>query len=111
MNAKTFLTISALAAALQFTPALHAQGADDGDNGRRGRHTRMLQNLSGDERAKLRSAHRAAMADPAVQAAKDRQRQAAQDFRQLKRARMLQADPTLQPILDKMPERGGRRGR
>ena len=111
MNAKTFLTISALAAALQFAPATFAQGQDDQDNGRRGRHARMLENLSGDERVKLRSAHRAAMADPAVQAAKDRQLQAASDFRELKRTRMLQADPTIQPILDKIPARGGRRGR
>ena len=45
------------------------------------------------------------MADPAVQAAKERQRAAAREFRELKRARMLQADPTIQPILDKMPPR------
>jgi hypothetical protein len=50
------------------------------------------------------------MADPAVQAAKDRQRAAAREFRELKHARMLQADPTIQPILEKMRARG-RRGR
>ena len=48
------------------------------------------------------------MADPAVQAAKDRRRQAAKDFRELKRAAMLRADPTIQPILDKIPARGQR---
>jgi tripartite-type tricarboxylate transporter receptor subunit TctC len=68
----------------------------------------MLANLSPDERAKLRAAHQQAMADPAVQAARDRQRQAAREFRELKRQRMLQADPTIQPILDKMPARGPR---
>jgi hypothetical protein len=111
MKTKTFLIVTTLAAALQFTPATFAQDADAQEYGKRGRHARMLANLSTDERAKLRAAHHAAMADPAVQAAKDRQRAAAREFRELKRSRMLQADPTIQPILDKMPSGGGRRGR
>lgn len=110
MTTKTLLTIFAAVAALQFAPAVSAQEADAGDHPRRGRHAKMLANLSPDERAKLRAAHRQAMADPAVQAAKDRQIQAAREFRELKRSRMLQADPTLQTVLDKMPPRG-RRGR
>ncbi len=110
MKTKTFLTILAATAALQFAPLAFAQEADADDYPRRGRYAKMLANLSPDERAKLRAAHRQAMADPAVQAAKDRQRQAAQEFRDLKRSRMLQADPTIQPILDKVPaRRGGRR--
>jgi hypothetical protein len=40
---------------------------------------------------------------------KTAQRAAAQEFRQLKRQRMLQADPTIQPILEKMPARRGGR--
>lgn len=112
MKMKSFLTILAAAAALQFASTASAQEADAGDHPRRGRYTKMLASLSPDERAKLRAAHRAAMADPAVRAAKDRQIQAAREFRDLKRSRMLQADPTLQPILDKLPQRGGgRRGR
>ena len=106
MKAKTFLSIAALVTGLQFAPASLAQTRDEEGNGRRGRHMRMLANLSADERAKLRVAHHQAMADPAVQAAKDRQRQATREFRELKRARMLQADPTIQPILEKMPARG-----
>ena len=109
MKTKTFLVVCSLAAALQFAPAGFAQGPDDQDSGKRGRHARMA-NLSPEERAQFRAAHRQAMADPAVQAAKERQIQAAKDFRELKRARMLQADPSLQPVLDKMPARG-RRGR
>lgn len=111
MKTKSLLTIFATVAALQFAPITSAQDVDDvADHPRRGRHAKMLANLSPDERAKFRAAHRQAMADPAVQAAKDRQIAAAREFRELKRARMLQADPTIQPILDKMPPRG-RRGR
>lgn len=109
MTTKTLLTIFAAVAALQFAPTAPAQEADAGDRQRRGRHAKMLANLSPEERAKLRAAHRQAMADPAVQAAKDRQIQAAREFRNVKRSRMLQADPTLQPVLDKLPVRGGRR--
>ena len=108
MKMKTFVIVAALASTLQFAPATFAQGPDEDGYGRRGRHARMLAGLSTDDRAKLRAAHQQAMADPAVQAAKDRQRAAAQEFRQLKRARMLQADPTIQPILEKIPARGGR---
>ncbi|HSH37581.1 MAG TPA: hypothetical protein VK993_02245 [Chthoniobacterales bacterium] len=110
MKTKSLLTIFAALAALQLAPLASAQDGDPADHPRRARYTRMLANLSPDERAKLRAAHRQAMADPAVQAAKDRQIAAARQFRELKRSRMLQADPTLQPILDKMPARG-RRGR
>jgi hypothetical protein len=111
MKTKKVLIVSIIAAALQFTPATFAEDADAQDFGKRGRHARFLSELSADERAKLRAAHHAAMADPAVQAAKERQRASAREFRELKRARMLQADPSVQPILDKMPARGGRRGR
>ncbi len=110
MKMKSLLTILAAAAALQFAPVALAQEADASDHPRRGRHAKMLANLSPNDRAKLRAAHRQAMADPAVQAAKDRQIAATREFRDLKRARMLQADPSIQPILDKMPVRGRRGG-
>jgi hypothetical protein len=110
MQTKTFLIVSTIAAALQCAPTTFAQDSDAQEFGKRGRHARFLADLSVEERAKLRTAHHAAMADPAVQAAKDRQRAAAREFRELKHARMLQADPTIQPILEKMRARG-RRGR
>ena len=109
MKAKTLLLVTAFVAASHIAPIAYAQSLDAQDYGRRGRHARFLANLSADERAKLRAAHHAAMADPGVQAAKDRQRQAAREFRDLKRQRMLQADPTIQPILDKLPQRGRER--
>lgn len=109
MKIKTALLVSAAALALQFTPVSYAQSPDAQGHegrGRHGRHARLLANLSPEERMKLRAAHQKAMADPALQAAKDRKRQAAREFRDLRRAKMLQADPSIQSILDKMPARG-----
>jgi hypothetical protein len=111
MKTKPLLLMLAAAAALQFAPVALAEDSDAADYPRRGRYAKMLADLSPEERAKLRAARRQAMADPAVQAAKDRKIQAAREFRELKRARMLQADPTIQPILDKLPARGRGRGR
>ena len=109
MKTKTFFIVTAVAAALQFAPAVSAQPPDAGQGrGRHGRHAQMLANLSTDERAKLRAAHQKAIADPAFQAAKDRRRQAMKDFRDARRAALLRADPTIQPILDKIPNRANR---
>ena len=108
MKTRTLLTIAAMAASLQFAPTIFAQGPDGAGHGRRWHRQQMLANLSPDERARLRTAHQKAMADPAVQAAKDRLRQAARDFREVKRQTMLRADPTIQPILEKLPNRGAR---
>ena len=108
MKTKSFLTVTAIAAMLQCAPVSLAEPLDEPGYGRGGRRAQMLANLTPEERAKLRTAHHKAMADPAVQAAKDRLRQAARDFRELKRQTMLRADPTIQPILDKLPQRGPR---
>ncbi|MGZ4983030.1 MAG: hypothetical protein ACXV9Q_02950 [Chthoniobacterales bacterium] len=108
MKTKMFLTIFAAAAALQFAPPASAQSPDDQGGWRRGRRAHFLASLSVDERAKLQAARQKALTDPAVQAAKDRARQAVKEFRDLRRAAMLRADPSIQPILDKMPQRGQR---
>ena len=111
MKLKTLLIISAAAVTLQFAATGFAQSPDAqgyGRHGRHGRHARFLANLSVEERAKLRAAHEKAMADPAVQAAKDRARQARRELRDLRRAAMLRADPSIQPILDKIPARPSR---
>ena len=50
------------------------------------------------------------MQDPSVQAAHDKMRAAHEEFRDAMRAAMLKADPSIQPILDKIPaprRRGG----
>ena len=104
MKAKLiFLLIPTFAGALQFAPTLFAQPPSDRpfrpfQNERRARWA----NLSEEDRAKLRAAHQKAMADPAVQAARDRLRQARREFRELMRPAMLKADPSIQPILDKL---------
>jgi hypothetical protein len=112
MKAKlTFLLVWALAGTLHFAPNIFAQQPQD-------RPFRQFQNerraarwakLNEEERAKLRAAHQKAMADPAVQAARDRLRQARREFREIMRPAMLKADPSIQPILDKLrAERQGR---
>lgn len=111
MNAKfSFLLVSTVTAALQFAPTVGAQPPGD-------RPPRQFQmerrarwaNLTEDERARLKAAHQKAMADPAVQAAREKLRQARREFREIMRPALLKADPSLQPILDKMrPERPGR---
>jgi len=47
------------------------------------------------------------MQDQVIQNEHDKLRQAHKEFRNAMRAAMLKADPTIQPILDKMP-RGNR---
>jgi hypothetical protein len=108
MKAKlTFLLLPILAAGLQLAPTASAQGPQDRPGRqfaqeRRGRWA----SLTEDERSKLKAAHQKAMADPAVQAAHDRLKQARRDFRDVMRPAMLKADPSVQPILEKM--RAGR---
>ena len=111
MKAKlTFLLVPALAGALQFAPSAFAQQPQDKpfrpfQNERRARWA----NLREEDRTRLRAAHQKAMADPAVQAARDRLRQARREFREIMRPAMLKADPSIQPILDKLrAERQGR---
>jgi hypothetical protein len=106
---KSLITMSILAMAIQFAPAIRAQN-DDEEQGKRGRRwEQRLANLSAVERQKLQAARRKAMQDPSVQAAHDKMRQAHKEFRDAMRAAMLKADPSIQPILNKMPA-GNRRG-
>jgi hypothetical protein len=66
-------------------------------------------NLTEEERSRLKAAHQKAMNDPAVRAARDRLKQARREFRDLLRPALLKADPSIQPILEKMrPERPDR---
>lgn len=102
----TFLLVPALASVAQFAPNLCAQSPSDRpdrpfrqfQNERRAR----FQNLTEDERARLRAAHQKAMQDPALQAARDKLRQARREFREMLRPALLKADPSIQPILDKL---------
>ena len=112
----TFLLVLALACASQFAPNLFAQPPDRPDRPFRQfqneRRARLLANLTEDERARLRAAHQKAMMDPIVQAAREKLRQARREFREIMRPALLKADPSIQPILDKVraerPEKADR---
>src|SRR5260370_1075942 len=58
--------------------------------------------LSTEEQAKLRSAHDTAMRDPALAATRQRYEQARKEFRDKLRDALLKADPSVQPILEKV---------
>jgi hypothetical protein len=107
MKAKLiYLLVPALVCVSQFAPALLAQPPDRPDKPARQfqseRRARLLANLTEDERARLRAAHEKAMADPAVQAAREKLKQARREFREVLRPALLKADPSVQAILDKL---------
>jgi hypothetical protein len=101
MRIKALITMSILAVALQVTPIVFSQDEDQ-PMGRR-RWGQRLANLSPEERQKLQAARQKAMEDPAVQAARDKMRQAHKEFRDAMNAALLTADPSIQPILNKIP--------
>ncbi len=111
MKAKlTFLLVPALTAALQFAPTVLAQSPTD-KPARQFQMERRARwaNLTEEERSRLKAAHQKAMSDPAVHAARERLRQARREFRDVLRPALLKADPSIQPILDKMrPDRSDR---
>ncbi len=108
--------LAPLAGAQQQPPAADAtaqapyrhHGFGRGD--RRARREQRLAMLTPDERAKLKAAHRAAMQDPAVQAAKAQRDENRRAFRQTMRAALLKADPSLGPTLDKLRAARGHGG-
>lgn len=111
MKAKLiFLLVPTLTAMLPLAPALRAQTPTDKPARQfHLEHRARWANLSEEERSKLKAAHQKAMADPAVWAARDRLRQARREFREVLRPALLKADPSIQPILEKMrAERPGR---
>jgi Spy/CpxP family protein refolding chaperone len=103
MKTKILVAWMAVTAAVQLGPVLYGQ--ESGPHGQARRHrTERLANLPPEERQKLKAAHEKAMQDPGLKAAQDKLRQARKEFRDSMRAAMLKADPTIQPILDKMPK-------
>ena len=106
MKIRSMITVSLLVGALQFSPVLFGQDSDQDATGRGGRWQQRLANLSPEEREKLQAARQKAMQDPAVQAAHDKMRQARQEFIASMRAAMLKADPSIQPVLNKIPKAG-----
>jgi len=104
MKMKSLMTMSILAAALQTTPISFGQDANEPGKGGPRHQEERFANLSADEREKLKAARQKAMQDPVVQAAQEKRRQADKEFHDALHASMLKADPSIQPILDKMPK-------
>lgn len=92
-----FLAATAAAATLQLAPVAQAQ-----EHARRMLPGARWQMLSEAERAKLRAAHQQALQDAQVRAARERLIQARREFRDVMRPAMLRADPSVQPILEKL---------
>ena len=114
MKIKSLLLISAVALTLQFgLVSAFAQGNDYEGRGKNNRWEERFENLSAQDRQRVDAAHQKAMADPSVQAAHEKMRQAQKEYREAIRAAMLKADPSIQSILDKSPghhHRGPRHG-
>jgi flagellum-specific peptidoglycan hydrolase FlgJ len=107
MKIKLLLMMSILAGTLQLNSIALGQDTDQPGNGRHGHWGQRMANLSPQDRQKLEAAHQKARQDPAVQAAHEKMKQAEKEFRDAMQAAMLKADPSIQPILDKLP--AGRR--
>jgi hypothetical protein len=105
MRIKSLITMSILAAVVQVTPMIFGQDEEQPTGERR--WEQRTANLSPEERQKLQAAQQQAMQDPAVQAARDKMREAHKEFRDTMRAAMLKADPSIQLILNKIPNRRG----
>ena len=86
-------------------PAASPAAADTEEH--EGARMKALAKLTPEERQKLKAAHQAAMQDPSVKAAeaeKAGDRKDKRAYREAMRAAMIKADPSVQPILDKMKE-------
>jgi len=101
MKIKSLVTMSILATALQFAPTVF--GEDEDQPMGRHRWEQRLANLPPEERQKLQTARQKAMQDPAVQAAHEKMREVHKELRDAMHAAMLKADPSIQPILNKIP--------
>lgn len=110
MILKPFVRFLALVAMVQLAPFAFAQEVDGSDLRREVRQREeKVSKLSIEEQLKLRAAERNAAEDPAVKAALEKRNRAIQEFRAALRASMIKADPTVEPILDKVAI-GVRRG-
>jgi hypothetical protein len=85
---------------VQFVPAEESAEKDS----HRGGWRKWIELLPGGDKVKLKAVHALAMEDPAVKAADEKRKLAEKEFHDTLRATMLKIDPTVQPILDRMPE-------
>lgn len=88
---------------VQLAPFTFGQEVDGSDIRREMREREeRVSKLSIEEQLKLRAAERNAAEDPVVKAALEKRNRAIQEFRAALRASMIKADPTVEPILDKV---------
>ena len=93
---KRMVWVTALLAVL--LPASGFAQGPQGNDFRRRRFSR----LSMEEQARFRSAHDMALRDPALAATRQRYEQARNEYRNKLREALLKADPSVQPILEKV---------
>jgi len=103
----TFLLVPALACVSQFAPNGFAQSPSERPDRpfrqfMTERRAARLANLTEEERTRLRAAYQTAAQDPAVQAAREKLKQARREFREVMRPALLKADPSIEPILEKL---------
>jgi hypothetical protein len=101
---KRFLCAAVISAAFFATGSL---AHDEDPEGKRHTHHKVqewLSLLSDADRAKLRAAKEQALKDAAVQAAKQRRKNAEAEYRELLHKEMLKTDPSLKPLLDTITE-------
>jgi len=103
MKMRTVIVLSILMATLPVVPAAFAQPPAESSKEARPHRPEPFANLSPEERQKLESARQQAMQDPAVRTAREKLRQAHREFHEALRATILKNDPSMKPILDKMP--------
>ena len=107
MKSSTLMTIVALTAALSVVSPILSQTPAPGGRGKgkwKQAQQQRLAALTPDERKKVQAARRKAKEDPAVKAAREKVEQAAKEFQAAMEAAMLKDDPSLKPILDKIPK-------
>ncbi|MDQ6808144.1 MAG: hypothetical protein M3Z64_01760 [Verrucomicrobiota bacterium] len=93
----------ALAATLQCVTLVSAQQPQERPSVRaQAQRSARLAALNDDEQIRLRAAHDKALQDQQVRAAHDRLQQARREYRDVMGPAMLRADPSVQPILEKM---------
>lgn len=103
MKIRTAIVMSIFTATLPLIPAAVGQLPAESSKEARPHRPEAFPNLSAEERQKFETARRQAMQDPAVRSARDKMRQARREFDEALRATMLKNDPSIKPILDKIP--------
>ena len=103
MTLKPFVLSLAVLTIVKLAPLASGQDVDGSDVRREAREREEKVNkLSIEEQLKLRAAEQKAAEDPAVKAALEKRNKAINEFRVALRAGMIKADPTIEPILQKV---------